>query len=155
MQQAVDAVRREVVVDVSQERAFEVFTGRMTTWWPAHHHIGQAPIEDVLVEPREGGRWYTRHTDGSETSTGYVDVWEPHDRVVLTWQITADWRYDPGLRTLVEVRFVAEAPGRTRVVLEHRGLEAYGAQAEHMRQTFDAPDAWEGTLAAFAGAVAA
>ncbi|HEY0531892.1 MAG TPA: ATPase, partial [Actinoplanes sp.] len=64
------AVRREIVVDVPPERAFELFTAEMTSWWPSDHHIGSAPIAEVLIEPRAGGRWYTKHKDGTETSTG-------------------------------------------------------------------------------------
>jgi uncharacterized protein YndB with AHSA1/START domain len=153
--QAVEPVRREIVVPVSAERAFTVFTAQMTSWWPSDHHIGSAPIEEIVIEPHEGGRWYTRHTDGTETSTGHVVAWEPGERLVITWQIGADWKYDPRLVTTIEVRLVEEAPDRTRVLLEHRDLEAFGPEAERMRQTFEAPDAWQATLAAFAGAAGA
>ena len=153
MIQAIEAVRREVVVPVGAERAFEVFTARMTDWWPSQHHIGSAPIEQVVIEPREGGRWYTRHEDGSETSTGFVAAWEPPRRLVITWQIGPDWKYDPQLITTVEVRFVPEGGDRTRVVLEHRDLERFGPEAERMRQTFSEPGAWTATLDAYAEAL--
>lgn len=153
MIQAVESVRREVVVPVAPERAFEVFTARMTDWWPSHHHIGSAPIEEIVIEPREGGRWFTRHEDGSETSTGVVAAWEPPERLVVTWQIGADWKFHAGLVTTVEVRFVAEGADRTRVQLEHRDLDRYGPDAEKMRETFEQPGAWEGTLEAFAAAL--
>jgi uncharacterized protein YndB with AHSA1/START domain len=153
--QAVESVRREIVVPVSAERAFTIFTADMTSWWPPEHHIGSAPIEEIVIEPREGGRWYTRHTDGTETSTGHVVAWEPGERLVITWQIGADWKYHVDLVTTIELRFVAEAPDRTRVLLEHRDLEAYGAEAERMRETFEQPGAWQATMAAFAGAAGA
>jgi len=153
--QAVESVRREVVVPVSAQRAFTVFTADMTSWWPSEHHIGSAPIEEIVIEPHEGGRWFTRHTDGSETSTGHVVAWEPGERFAVTWQIGADWKYHVDLVTTIEVRFVAESPDRTRVVLEHRDLEAFGQDAEKMRDTFEQPGAWDATLSAFAGAFAA
>ena len=155
MIQAVESVRREVVVPVSADRAFTVFTADMTSWWPSDHHIGSAPIEEIVIEPHEGGRWFTRHTDGSETSTGHVVAWEPGERFVVTWQIGADWKYHVDLVTTVEVRFVEETPGRTRVVLEHRDLDAYGQDAERMRDTFGQPGAWDATLTAFAAAASA
>lgn len=155
MIQTIAPIRRHIDVPASRERAFSVFTDGMTRWWPSHHHIGSAPIEEIVVEPHEGGRWYTRHTDGSETSTGYVAAWEPPERLVLTWQISADWRFDPSLVTTVEVRFLDEGPERTRVELEHRDLERFGQEAERMRQVFDEPGAWEGTLTAYAGAFGA
>jgi uncharacterized protein YndB with AHSA1/START domain len=155
MIQTIESIRRQVVVPASREKAFDVFTAGMTGWWPSKHHIGSAPIEEIVVEPREGGRWYTRHTDGSETSTGYVAAWEPPDRLVVTWQISAGWAYDPSLVTTVEVRFVEEAPDRTRVELEHRDLDRFGPDAERMRQVFAGPDAWNATLVAYAAAVEA
>jgi uncharacterized protein YndB with AHSA1/START domain len=151
MIRAVEAVRRSVVVPAARERAFEVFTSGMTGWWPSDHHIGSAPIEEV-VEPREGGRWYTRHQDGTETQTGFVSTWDPPERLVLTWQIGPDWKYDPKLITTVELRFVAEAADRTRVELEHRDLDRFGPEAERMRTTFEDPGAWTATLGAYAGA---
>lgn len=149
MIQTIEAIRREIVVETDRARAFEVFTAGMTSWWPSAHHIGSAPIEEIVIEPRAGGRWYTKHQDGSETLTGFVTAWDPPERLVVTWQIGADWKYHEDLVTSIEVRFVAEAPDRTRVLLEHRDLEAFGADAAAMRKTFDAPDAWTTTLAAF------
>jgi len=147
-----DAVRREIVVDVPPDRAFELFTADMTTWWPAAHHIGSAPIAEVVIEPRTGGRWYTRHEDGTETYTGIVRAWEPPGRLVVTWQIGADWKYHDDLVTTVEVLFQPAGDGRTRVSLEHRDLDAYGADAAAMKVTFEGEGAWGATLAAYAAA---
>jgi uncharacterized protein YndB with AHSA1/START domain len=148
-----EPIRKEVVVDVDPDRAFEIFTADMTSWWPSAHHIGSAPIETIVVEPHAGGRWYTRHQDGTETATGSVSAWDPPTRLVLTWQVGADWRYHSELVTTVELRFLEAGPGRTRVLLEHRDLEAFGPEAERMRQTFEQPGAWEATLTAFAAGV--
>jgi uncharacterized protein YndB with AHSA1/START domain len=155
MIQAIESIRRDVVVPVSADKAFSIFTSGMTEWWPSDHHIGSAPIEEIVIEPHEGGRWYTRHEDGSETSTGYVLVWEPPGRLVLTWQISANWQYDPKLVTTIEIRFLAESPDQTRVQLEHRDLERYGPEADRMRELFDGPGAWGATLSAYAGACGA
>jgi uncharacterized protein YndB with AHSA1/START domain len=146
------AIRREIVVDVPPERAFQLFTAEMTSWWPAAHHIGSAPIAEVIVEPRPGGRWYTKHQDGTQTSTGVVVAWEPPGRFVVTWQIGADWKFHDDLITTVEVRFEPVADGKTRVRLEHRDLDAFGADAAAMKKTFEDPGAWQATLQAYASA---
>jgi activator of Hsp90 ATPase-like protein len=88
MMTTIAPIRRQIIVPAAAARAFEVFTSEMTRWWPSAHHIGRAPIEEIVIEPREGGRWYTRHADGSETSTGYVAAWDPPHAVRLTWQIS-------------------------------------------------------------------
>jgi uncharacterized protein YndB with AHSA1/START domain len=144
------AVRQHITVGVRPDRAFELFTARMTDWWPSQHHIGSAPISEIIVEPREGGRWYTRHEDGTETSTGYVRTWQPPNRLVLTWQISAEWSFDTALITTVDLTFTATDDGRTLVELVHGGFDNYGPDADRMRRTFDSPDAWPTTLAAYA-----
>ena len=145
-------VKKSIFVHAPQAHAFEVFTDGIGLWWPKTHAIGDAELDKPVIEPREGGRWYTRHTDGSETSTGFVDTWDPPARLVLAWQIDPRWQYDPSLVTEVELRFEADGPHRTRVALEHRHLDRFGPEAERMRALFDSPGAWDGTLAAYAAA---
>jgi uncharacterized protein YndB with AHSA1/START domain len=151
-QQTLEPIRRGITVDVDQARAFDIFTTDMTSWWPAEHHIGSAPIQEIVIEPRSGGRWFTRHEDGTETSTGYVVVHDRPHRLVVTWQVGGDWAYHEDLVTTIEVRFEAEGPDRTRVSLEHRDLDAFGDDAATMRKVFDAPDAWTRTLERYAAA---
>jgi len=144
-------VKKTVLVAASQAIAFEVFTARFAAWWPMpSHHIGQAECVDVVVEPYVGGRWFERGSDGSECDWGRVLTWEPPSRVVLAWQLAANWTFDPSLRTEVEVRFVAVDAGHTRVELEHRGLEAYGPEALAMRDAFASASGWAGMLEHYA-----
>jgi uncharacterized protein YndB with AHSA1/START domain len=147
------AVRQSVVVEAPRDRAFGVFTEGMSSWWPMESYsIAPAPMAAAVIEPRTGGRWFERSEDGSECDWGRVLVWEPPERVVLAWQISAAWRRDPGLHTELEVRFTAEGDSRTRVELEHRGLETYGDQAEQMRTVLGSDNGWAGLLRRFAGA---
>jgi hypothetical protein len=53
------------------------------------------------------------------------------------------------------VRFVPEAPDRTRVELEHRHLERHGDGWEGMRSAVGSPDGWDLGMTAFADAVSA
>jgi uncharacterized protein YndB with AHSA1/START domain len=143
-------VRKDIVVDAPLTHAFAVFTEGHNTWWPRAHHIGSRENFTAIMEPRVGGRWFERGDDGSECNWGRVLVWDPPNRLVVSWDISADWKYDPSIATEVEVRFVAESAKRTRVELEHRKLERYGDKAEAMRALFDSDGAWTATLAAFA-----
>ena len=102
-----------------------------------------------MIEPQAGGRWYEQGEDGSKCDWGRVLVWEPPLRLVLAWQINAQWQFDPGVTTEVEVRFIAEG-ATTRVELEHRHLERLGDRAEALRAAFDSPDGWAGVLQAYA-----
>jgi len=144
-------VFRSVTVPLSQPRAFELFTARMTEFWPPEHSIGSAEIAEVVIEPHAGGRWFERGVDGSECPWGRVAEWEPPRKVVLLWQVGADWQFDHEFQTEIEVSFTEETPGHTRVDLRHRNLQRYGDATEQMRAVFDHPDGWTGTLARFVG----
>lgn len=146
-----NSVRKSLTVDAPQAVAWRVFTTQMGTWWPlAQYKIGKANAVDAIIEPRVGGRWYERGDDGSTCSWGSVLTWEPHSKLVLSWDINADWQYDPELKTEVEIRFIVEGESRTRVELEHRRLDRYGARRDEMRRIFDSEGDWGRLLEAFA-----
>jgi uncharacterized protein YndB with AHSA1/START domain len=158
---AISPVRKSITVDADQQRAFEVFTARHGTWWPSTYHIGASDYETAVIEPFAGGRWFERGVDGTEAVWGKVLVWEPPDRLVLAWQITPDFQFDPELVTEIEVRFEPLGANQTRVDLEHRYFERFGDRAAEMRAIFDsggvpgAPQGWAGILREFAAAVTA
>jgi uncharacterized protein YndB with AHSA1/START domain len=141
-------VRKQIRVNATPARAFDVFTAGMRRWWRADYSLNQSAIKDIVIEHRAGGRWFERGEDGSECQWGKVLAWEPPSRLLLAWQITAEWQFDPDLLTELEVRFTAEGAG-TLVELEHR-LDGYGAAAARMREVFDGPEAWTSLLESFA-----
>ena len=149
-------VRKTIVVQATPEKAFAVFTAGLDRWWPKTYNIGTAPIRESFIEPFVGGRWYSKCEDGSEAVVGHVSVWQPAERFVVSWEISAQWKPDArvALASEVEVRFVAEAAGGTRVELEHRNFERMGvADGETMRKGVDG--GWPGLLELFAKEVSA
>jgi uncharacterized protein YndB with AHSA1/START domain len=144
MTEAIAPIRKEIVIEAPQERAFRVFTERLDAWWPREHHIGKAELKTAVLECKPGGRWYEQGVDGSECDWGKVLVWEPPSRLVLAWSISSSWSYDPSLVTEVELRFTAEGAKRTRVEFEHRHLDRMGAAAAATRDMMD--KGWERTL---------
>ena len=124
----IQPVRKEIEVKAPPARAFTIFTERMHEWWPAEHTIASSPRENVVLEGREGGRWFERAVDGSETDWGTVLAWEPPGRLLLNWQINGEWKFEPDLVTEVELLFRPHGTG-TLVSLEHRNLERLGSNA--------------------------
>ena len=143
-------ILKRIEVNAPVERAFEVFTAGIATWWPKQMSILKSPQKAMVIEPREGGRWYEIGEDGSECETGRVRVWEPPHRLTLVWQLTSQWTYDPDFETEVEVRFTPDGEGRTVVELEHRDLERFGDAAERQREAMDG--GWGIILAEFTAA---
>ncbi|MEM8923046.1 MAG: SRPBCC domain-containing protein [Actinomycetota bacterium] len=117
------------------EVAFAVFTEEIGAWWPLPTHGifgarsgGVAFVDDRLVE-------YA--TDGTSAVWGEVTAWEPPHRLVVSWH--------PGREASdgseVEVTFEPDGDG-TRVILEHRGWEHFGADALERRRGYVGPGAW-------------
>jgi uncharacterized protein YndB with AHSA1/START domain len=145
------SVRKIMTVQAPPAVAWRVFTEQLGGWWPlAHYKIGKVAAVDAVMEPRVGGLWFERGEDGSTCNWGSVLAWEPPTRLVLSWDITADWQYDPTLKTEIEVLFVPEGNDATRVELKHRKLDRYGTRAAEMRRIFDTEGDWGRLLAMFA-----
>jgi uncharacterized protein YndB with AHSA1/START domain len=148
------SVTKAVTVRATRTRAFTVFTEKFATWWPASHHIGDAELADAVIEPVTGGRWYERGTDGVECDWGRVLAYEPPDRLLLSWHLQGDWTYDPdpAKASEIEIRFVEEEPGTTRVELCHRHIECHDVPDDVVRGV-SSPGGWAGILAGYAEAV--
>jgi uncharacterized protein YndB with AHSA1/START domain len=144
-------VKRTIRVNVPIEFAFRVFTERMGTWWPATHSIAANPFKEIVVEPRAGGRWFERDGAGAECEWGRVLVWEPPRRVVATWQLQPDWKFNADLSRASEVavEFHEEGPEITRLEFEHRHLERHGEGWEKLREGVDSPGGWTAVLALY------
>jgi uncharacterized protein YndB with AHSA1/START domain len=148
------SVLKTVVVRLPLVEAFALFI-QQDRWWPiASHHLAEPPGEAAVLEPFLGGRWYERCADGREQDWGRVLVWRPPHQVVLSWHMSSDWTFepDPARSSEIDVRFLAEAPDRTRLEYEHRHLERYGEHAERMHAGLDAPNASQLVLNAYAAA---
>jgi uncharacterized protein YndB with AHSA1/START domain len=150
------SVRHSIVVEAPIEIAFSVFTEGFDSFKPREHNMLDVEIAESVFEPRVGGHVYDRGIDGSECRWARVLAFEPPDRVVFSWDISPMWQIETDLdRTSeVEVRFIAETPGRTRVELEHRNLDRHGDGWEGMREGVRGDQGWPLYLERFAAALA-
>ncbi len=150
------SVRHEVVVEAPIERAFSVFTKGFGSFKPPEHNMLGVDIAETVFELSEGGNVYDRGVDGSECRWARVLAYEPPNRVVISWDIGPQWQIETDLENTseVDVRFIAEAPDRTRVELEHRNLERHGDGWEAVREGVDGDDGWPLYLHRFADVLA-
>lgn len=148
------AVRHQIVVEVSVERAFQVFTEQLDQIKPREHNMLEVPIAETVFERYAGGAVLDRGEDGSECRWARVLAFEPPERFVISWDISPQWQIetDPDKTSEVEVRFIAEGPTRTRVELEHRHLDRHGAGWESARDGVSGAGGWPLYLQRFAEA---
>jgi uncharacterized protein YndB with AHSA1/START domain len=151
------SIHHEVVVEAPIERAFSVFTKGFGSFKPPEHNMLGVDIAETVFELREGGHVYDRGIDGSECRWARVLAYEPPNRVLISWDISPQWQIETDLEKTseVDVRFIAEAPGRTRVELEHRNLDRHGDGWEAVREGVDGDAGWPLYLHRFADVLAA
>jgi uncharacterized protein YndB with AHSA1/START domain len=92
---SIEPIVRTVAVKVPPKRAFEAFTSQMGRWWKVGTTMGKNHHATIVIEPKEGGRWFERDAAGNEIQWGTVVSWEPSSRLLLCWQINSQFKYDP------------------------------------------------------------
>lgn len=126
-------LHKSVAVSVPVEKAFQVYTEGMATWWPIEtHSVAQERDATAVFEGRVGGRIFEREADGKEHLWGTVLEWDPPHRFVHTWHPGRS----EGTAQRIEMRFVSEGEG-TRIELDHRGWESLAAEAATTFENYD------------------
>ncbi len=117
-----------VTVETPIEHAFGVFTERFDEIKPHEHNLLAVPIARTVLEPRVGGTiydvgggWQHLHLGPGARLRSAASA-----GVQLGHRPAVQIESDPNRTSEVEIRFVAEAPERTRVDLEHRHLDRHG-----------------------------
>ena len=113
----VPPIRLEVVVELTPDDAFELFTTRIGDWWPlAELSVFGAGAKVAFTEGK-----IVETSDGQMSVWGSVTEWDPGARVSFSWH--------PGRRvdtaSLVSVSFIARETEKTLVVLSHSGWEGF------------------------------
>jgi hypothetical protein len=138
-------IQRSTDVQWTQEAAFKRFTADFGKWWPiSTHSIGGDRVARIVFECRVGGRIFEELKDGRRYQWGTLCAWDPPRRVAFSWHPSKD----AATAQDVEVTFVAEANGSTRVVLVSSGWERLGAGGARVRRAYSL--GWDGILAVFA-----
>ena len=125
----IEPLRLSYEIDCPADHAFEVWTTRLSTWWPPGHSTSGDPDTQVVLEPRLGGRIFERTPDGVEIDWGVITHWEPPTRLGYEWHIGRA----AGESTDVELTFVDLADDRTRLDIVQSGWERLGDEGEAYR----------------------
>ncbi|MCW2547053.1 MAG: hypothetical protein JWN96_1513 [Mycobacterium sp.] len=146
-------VRNEVIVKLSQERAYELFTTGIDRWWNRAHHVQSGELKEIGVDPFVGGRMWEENDVGDVCAWGRVLTWEPPREFAFSWLIGPDFAV-PGpdaVGSRVTVTFTPTGDG-TRVELVHDQLEAHGPQWEALAAAVGSDGGWPGGLRRFVAA---
>ena len=126
----IEPLRLSYEIDCPADHAFEVWTSRLSTWWPKGHSTSGDPDTTVVLEPRLGGRIFERTSDGREIEWGEITVWSPPSRLGYLWHIGRERT----AATDVDLTFVDLGDGRTRLDIVHSGWERLAADGPAYRE---------------------
>jgi uncharacterized protein YndB with AHSA1/START domain len=138
------SIRCTVDVTLPAQRAFALFTEHFALWWPREYTWAQDVLEDIGLEPKQGGLCYERGPHGFRSDWGRILSWEPPHRLVLAWHISPrrEPEPNPAKASTIEVTFFAFTPAQTRVDLEHRDFERHGTGADQYREALASSKGW-------------
>lgn len=129
----IEPVVHRVTVRLSPQRAFDLFTRGIASWWPFRgHSCGDEDAADVAFEPRVGGAVTEIGRSGSRHCWGSITSWEPPLGFSMQWHPGQPVEH----ATWLEVRFVAMDAACTEVCVRHGGWESRGPQAEGVREGY-------------------
>ncbi len=109
------------------ERVFELWTERISAWWPPGHTIS-GDADAVTIEPGVGGRIYERSGE-DQHQWGVVTRWNPPNVLGFTWHLF----FPPEEATDVTVTFVGIESG-TRIHIEQTGWDRLGVAGPPRRE---------------------
>ncbi len=125
----IEPLRLSYEIACPPAHAFDVWTTRLSVWWPKGHSASGDPATTVVLEPRLGGRIFERTSDGTEIEWGEITHWEPPTRLGYLWHITRE----RDAATDVDLTFVDIGDDRTRLDIVHSGWERVGDEALEWR----------------------
>jgi hypothetical protein len=102
---------KSVVLPLSSAAAFQLFTQKISAWWPADRRHSQASASEIFL--LESGRFYERARDGREVELGHVRSWDFPNRILLDFFIATS----PEQPTEVEITFAALGQGTQVTVM--------------------------------------
>jgi hypothetical protein len=106
-------IQKSVLLHLPAGEAFDLFTRRISEWWPATHRLTKDPESQLFLE--ESGRFWERAGDGREIELGRVLTWERPHYLTLDFYVGTN----AAQPTHVEITFLAEGAD-TRVNVNHR-----------------------------------
>src|SRR5262249_28092997 len=110
-------IDKSVVLPCAPDRAFAIFTGEISRWWPPERRHTDDPASRITLDA--AGPFFEEAADGTTVPLGRRRAREAPARLLLDFYPGTD----PDRPTEVEVAFEAEGAG-TRVRVRHRPTAA-------------------------------
>ena len=141
-------VSEKIIIHAPVTHVFDVFTRELGDWWPPDLTFSGADFQAAGSEHLQGGNWFEVNRSGIRTDWGEVLVWQPPERVILSWRVSVTRTQEPPDKaSQVEFRFQVAEPDSTEVLVQHSNFARHGKAAEAMRAGMASDAGWRAILA--------
>lgn len=127
--------------------AFDLFARQTGRWWPEGRRPESGADRQILFEPQVNGRCYEVRGEDRHEQWGKVLVYIPPRTLIIEWRLGADFAAEASSATELEIYFLSNRDGSTRVTIIHAGLERLEIKGEEMRDALSRR--WSGILLAY------
>ena len=147
----IKSIIETVTVNITPETAFSAFVEELNEWWPQGYTWSQDVLEEIGIEPKQGGFCYEIGPSGFRCDWGKIVEYEPPQLLKFTWQIGPNREPvpNPDKASKVIVSFERGAKDVTHVKLEHTQFHNHGEGAEGYHDAMASEYGWPYILKRF------
>ncbi|MEM7017912.1 MAG: SRPBCC family protein [Pseudomonadota bacterium] len=150
-----NSIQFNTTVNLSIEAAFKLFTENFSSWWPSEYSFSQDVLHDIGMELKADGLCYELGPHGFRCDWGRVLEYTPSTCLVLAWHLSPSSAPDPNPAhaSEIQVNFVTENAGSTRITVEHRHFDKHGEGWEAYLEEMASEYGWPYLLQCYSEAV--
>jgi uncharacterized protein YndB with AHSA1/START domain len=125
-------IKRELQLDVSREKAFDLFVNQFSSWWPHEYTWSKKALKKIIIECKINGRCYEEGPNGFICQFGRVLDFKQHEKIKFTWQIGTKGQPQPDSHYASEitVNFIEKETKNTVLIFEHAYIEKHGEDSQ-------------------------
>lgn len=140
----IKSIIETVTVNITPETAFPAFVEELNEWWPKQYTWSQDVLEEIGIEPKQGGFCYEIGPNGFRCDWGSVIEYQPSEQISFNWQISSNREPvpNPDKASRVSVTFEKGSEDVTHVKLEHTLFHNHGEGAEEYRNAMASEYGW-------------
>lgn len=145
-----NTISKEVQVNVSADKAFDIFLNKFIGWWPKEYTWSQETLTDIHIEGKINGLCTEVGPNGFRCDWGRVTELVENKLIGLKWQVGPNREPipNPEKASDIKIEFIAKSNGNTATLkLEHRNFENHGNGAEAYCKMMDSEQGWDFILA--------
>ena len=148
-----ESIEKEVILNISTEKAFDKFVNEFNEWWPKEYTWSQDTLKEISITSRVGAFCTEIGPNGFRIDWGTVIGFQKDRLLSFKWQIGPERNPvpNPEKASLVTVTFNSMSKSKTVVKLVHAEFENYGDNYPEYLKAMDSKQGWDYLIKCYKG----